>query len=156
MKISSQLSGIAGEYYVAAELSRRGYLAAITLRNSDGVDILASSIDGKKLISIQVKSTQGKRRWILNKKVEEDAVKNKYFAFVHLPNKINEQPEFYIVSSKTLANKIYAGHRRWLSEPGKNGRIRKDSNTRQFDPKYFLPDELVNGWEELIEIIESK
>jgi hypothetical protein len=39
MKLLKQLCGVAGEYYVAAKLSRRGYLAAITLRNSEGVDI---------------------------------------------------------------------------------------------------------------------
>ncbi|PIW68446.1 MAG: aspartate ammonia-lyase, partial [Candidatus Omnitrophica bacterium CG12_big_fil_rev_8_21_14_0_65_42_8] len=33
------LSGVAGEYLVAGELSRRGYIASITLRNSKGVDI---------------------------------------------------------------------------------------------------------------------
>ena len=68
MKLSKQLSGIAGEYYVAAELSRRGYLAAITLRNSDGVDILASNESGEKTFSVQVKTTQNKRKWILGKK----------------------------------------------------------------------------------------
>lgn len=72
MKLNKQLCGIAGEYYVAAELSRRGYLAAITLRNSDGVDILVSNIDGDKLFSIQVKSTQNKRKWILSQKVENE------------------------------------------------------------------------------------
>lgn len=154
MKINSQLCGITGEYYVAAELSRRGYLAAITLRNSDGVDIIVSSIDGDKLIAVQVKSTQGKKKWILNKKVENDSATNKYFIFVHLPNEVEEKPEFYVVRSQELANKIYSGHRRWLKEPGKNGRIRKDSDVRQFDPNYFQ-DELI-GWEELITIIESK
>lgn len=37
-KLSSVLSGVAGEYYVAAELSKRGYIASITLRNTKGVD----------------------------------------------------------------------------------------------------------------------
>ena len=38
-KLSSLLCGVAGEYFVAAELSRRGYIASITLRNTLGVDI---------------------------------------------------------------------------------------------------------------------
>jgi hypothetical protein len=33
-KPSPQLTGVAGEYFVAAELSRRGYIASITMRNS--------------------------------------------------------------------------------------------------------------------------
>ena len=39
-KLSAGLSGIAGEYYVAAELSRKGFMASIMLRNNDTVDIL--------------------------------------------------------------------------------------------------------------------
>ncbi|PYQ29752.1 MAG: hypothetical protein DMF57_16130 [Acidobacteria bacterium] len=34
-------AGIAGEYFVAAELSRRGYIASLTLWRARGVDILA-------------------------------------------------------------------------------------------------------------------
>lgn len=40
MKPNSQLTGVAGEYFVAAELSRRGFIASITMRNSPGIDIL--------------------------------------------------------------------------------------------------------------------
>lgn len=154
MKLNKQLSGIAGEYYVAAELSRRGYLAAITLRNSDGVDILISNIDGDKLFSIQVKSTQNKRKWILSQKVETEFSEKKYLVFVNIPSDINIKPEFIIVHSKVLANHIYNGHRDWLSKPGKNGKIRNDSSVRQFDPRYFQPLELLN-WDELIAKIDE-
>lgn len=154
MKLSKQLSGIAGEYYVAAELSRRGYLAAITLRNSDGVDILISNIDGDKLFSIQVKSTQNKRKWILSKKVEIEYSEKKYFVFVNIPADINLSPEYIIVHSKVLADNIYNGHKSWLAEPGRNGKKRNDSNVRQFDPRYFQPTELLS-WNELIDKIDS-
>ena len=36
-KVSSILVGVAGEYFAAAELSRRGYIASITLRNTKGI-----------------------------------------------------------------------------------------------------------------------
>ena len=36
---SSILAGISGEYFVAGELSRRGWIASLTLRNTRGVDI---------------------------------------------------------------------------------------------------------------------
>ena len=42
------LVGVAGEYFVAAELSLRGCLASVTLRNSRGIDIIASSADASK------------------------------------------------------------------------------------------------------------
>ena len=154
MKLSKQLSGIAGEYYVAAELSRRGYLAAITLRNSNGLDILVSNIDGNKIFSIQVKSTQNKRKWILSKKVETEFSAKKYFVFVNIPSNINLSPEYTIIHSKILADHIYKGHRDWLSKPGKNRKIRNDSNARQFDPRYFQPHELLS-WDDLIARIEE-
>ena len=46
MKPSSQLTGVAGEYFVAAELSRRDLIASITMRNSPGIDILATDMRG--------------------------------------------------------------------------------------------------------------
>mgnify|MGYP003393054714 CR=1 FL=1 len=46
------LTGVTGEYFVAAELSRRGYLASITLRNTKGVDILCSNADVSRSVGI--------------------------------------------------------------------------------------------------------
>ena len=40
LELSSGLAGVAGEYFVAAELSRHGFIAFVTLRNK-GIDILA-------------------------------------------------------------------------------------------------------------------
>ncbi len=153
-KLSKQLSGIAGEYYVAAELSRRGYLAAITLRNSDSVDILVSNQSGDKTFAIQVKTTQNKRKWILSKKAENDLTTNKFYVFVNIPKDLNLLPEYFIVNANYLAKNIYEGHRNWLKELGKNGRIRNDSNVRQFDPEYFSKDKL-ETWESLLSIFEQ-
>lgn len=154
MKLSKQLSGIAGEYYVAAELSRRGYLAAITLRNSEGIDILVSNPEGNKLISIQVKTTQNKKKWILSKKIENEKSKNKFFVFVSIPEDISLKPDYCIINSKTLSEKIYNGHRNWLNELGLNGKKRNDSDARQFDPKYFNEVDLLS-WDDLIELINE-
>jgi hypothetical protein len=43
-KLSKGITGIAGEYFVAAELSLRGYMASFTLRNNDSIDIHASKL----------------------------------------------------------------------------------------------------------------
>jgi len=159
MKIPKQLSGITGEYYVAAEFSRRGYLAAITLRNSDGVDILVSNIKGDKTFSIQVKTTQNKRKWIWNKKVEEETSRNKYFVFVNIPKDIDKHPEYFIVNSKALSECIKEGHQNWLKKPTKNGKRRNDSNARKFDADYFkmhLSDKLIEGFDKLIHLLNER
>ena len=61
MKPSSQLTGVAGEYFVAAELSRRGFIASITMRNSPGIDTLATDIRAKKAVTIQCKTSRDKK-----------------------------------------------------------------------------------------------
>ena len=69
-RISAGLCGIAGEYFVAAELTRRGYIASLTLRNTRGVDILASNLNATRSVGIQVKALQGiSKAWMLNRRV---------------------------------------------------------------------------------------
>src|SRR5438034_9658696 len=83
--LPSVLCGVAGEYFVAAELSRRGYIASISLRNTRGIDIMASSQDASHQVGIQVKSSQRKRRaWILNPKAENYYADNLFYVFVSL------------------------------------------------------------------------
>lgn len=131
-KLKKQLSGIAGEYYVAAELSRNGLLAAITLRNSDGVDILVSDENGNHQLSIQVKTTQGKKKWLLTSKVENEinSSENKYFVFVSLPMDKSTVPEYSIIKAKHLGLFIKKAHQNWLNDPDKN---RNDMNIRQYE-----------------------
>src|SRR5215469_8348701 len=69
--IPAVLIGVAGEYFVAAELSRRGYIASISLRNTRGIDIVATNQAAKRSITIQCKTNQsGARNWMLNEKSE--------------------------------------------------------------------------------------
>ncbi len=133
--LSSLLSGVTGEYFVAAELSKRGYIASITLRNTKGMDILCSNESATKTVGIQVKTNRGsKRDWILNQKAEDYFADNLFYAFVNLHD--NERsPEYFIVPSKTAALFVKEGHASWLSSLGKNGRIRKDGPMRHFMDK---------------------
>ena len=62
--LPSILVGVSGEYFVAAELSRLGYVASVTLRNTRGIDILATNASASRSVGIQVKSLhlgQGER-----------------------------------------------------------------------------------------------
>ena len=84
-KISKIQSGVAGEYFVAAELSRRGRIASITLRNTRGIDILASNEAGTRSVMIQVKTNQGSdRQWLMNKKAETDRGADLFYVLVNL------------------------------------------------------------------------
>ena len=134
-KISPGLAGTAGEYLVAGELSRRGYIASITLRNARGIDILVSDENARRSVGIQVKTSQGdKPVWILSQKVESmDAAENLFFVLVVL-NGLGA-PAYHIVPRKELGRTVSASHRRFLAEPGRRGQARADSSIRKFsDP----------------------
>ncbi len=133
MKLSKGMTGIAGEYYVAAELSRRGYVVSFTLRNTKGIDILVSSEDGSKSRAIQVKSSNNEAKaWVLNKKSELSFSDNLFYVFVNLKT-VDSRPDFYIVPSKVVAKFIKESHGSWLSSPSKTGKVRKDSAMRKFN-----------------------
>lgn len=57
MSAHSQLTGVAGVHYVAAQLSYQGFHAVPTTRNVKGPDILVSTEEGSKLVALQVKTT---------------------------------------------------------------------------------------------------
>jgi hypothetical protein len=132
--LSTTLSGISGEYFVAAELSRRGYVASLTLRNTRGIDILVSNADATKSVGIQVKTKQGRGAyWVLNKKVESDVAENLFFVFVTL-NAL-ESPHYYVVPRRDVARFVTDSHTKWLKTPGRGGRKHVDNPMRKFkDP----------------------
>lgn len=130
-RLSTTLSGIAGEYFVAAELSRRGFVASLTLRNTRGIDILASNSDATKSVGIQVKTNQGRgKEWMLNEKVETEVATNLCFVFVRLNDL--EQPEFYVVPRHDVATWVRDNHARWLSTPGRRGQPHQPTPMRKF------------------------
>lgn len=139
-KIKTGLSGVAGEYFVAAQLSRLGYVASINLKNTRGVDLLVMNEAAMDTIMVQVKTQQGsKREWMLTQKA--DTMKNEklFYVFVNL-NGIHGQPEYFIVPSKVVADYGLHDHTTWLSAPGKKG-PHKDNSIRIFrDPECMYKD----------------
>jgi hypothetical protein len=134
--IPTTLVGVAGEYFVAAELTRRGYVASITLRNTRGVDILATNEAASRHVSIQVKTnTTGRRGWMLNEKSETVTSESHFYVFVNLTD-CGTMPEYFIVPCKVVADFIYTDHRQWLAAKGRQGQQRKDTPMRRYqDPE---------------------
>src|SRR5882762_1985680 len=64
-RIGNTLIGTAGEYYVCAELCRLGYLALLTPKNNPLFDVVVTSPDGRRSVSVQVKtrSEHNKQGW---------------------------------------------------------------------------------------------
>ena len=132
MRKSNSTTAVAGEYFVAAELAKRGHIALITLRNTESVDILASNSQGARSVSIQVKTRSGKaHNWPLNVKAEKISSPNLFYVFVTLRGE-REKPEYFIVPSVAVARTITESHAAWLKKPGRKGQAHKDTPIRQF------------------------
>lgn len=130
-RLSTGLSGVAGEYFVAAELSRRGYIASLTLKNTRGVDILASNLDATRSVGIQVKTNQSSgKEWMLNQKIETEVATNLFFVFVRL-NELGS-PEYHVVAREEVSRTVRESHSRWISTPGMRGQARKETPMRKF------------------------
>jgi len=135
-RLHATQSGVAGEYFVAAELSRRGYVATLTLRSTRGIDILASDADSTRSVGIQVNTSQYKSpTWLASKKAEDsELAENLFFVFVSL-NGLSE-PSYHVVPRHVVVKHLRENHERWLSQPRRDGKPRKDTSMREFrDPE---------------------
>lgn len=145
-ELSHGLSGVAGEYYAAAELSRPGFIATVTIRNAERIDIMASRPDGKRTLQIQVKTINSSiPKWILTEKNEHHRGPDFFYIMVRL-GPIGTRPDFYIVPSEVVAEHVRTSHAAWLSRPKKDGSNRKDSSIRNFVDKECRFKE---AWEQL-------
>ena len=128
---------------MAAELSRRGNIASITLRNTKGVDILVANEAGTKTALVQVKTNKGANRsWILNSKAERISEDQLFYVFVALGGE-DGVPAYHVVPSKVVAQYTTRSHRNWLAGTKSGGSARKDSGMRKFND----PDgEYLDAW----------
>ena len=123
--------GNCGEYFVAAELERRGFSVAVPMSNTPNFDVLAISRLTNKQYAIQVKTTaSGNLKWLLGPKNESLEGDNIYYVFVHL-HELGE-PEYYIIPSGIVAKDVRDGHSNWLKQCDKKGNPHKDNPVRTF------------------------
>ena len=127
MKVDNQSIASAGQYFVCAELSRRGAIASLTMGNTQGIDVLAASKDGKKSAFIQVKTTR-QSKWILGVRDTQPSSDNMFYIFVRYRG--IELPEYYIVPAKVVAETLVRRHEAFLRTPGRRGQAHKDSTIR--------------------------
>jgi hypothetical protein len=146
MKKQTILTGVAGEYFVAAELSRRGYIASITLRNTRGMDILATNQEGSRSITIQCKTTQkSRKKWMLNEKCEEFFPAKHFYVFVALGS-VDERPSYHIVPSRIVADQTKREHSNWKRKRRRDGKKHGYSAVRIFSDEQ---DEFLEKWDKL-------
>jgi hypothetical protein len=119
-------------------LIRGGIIASLTIKNTKGIDILASNSNASKSAGIQVKTTIWKRQeypsWVLRDKADDYFSDNLFYIFVLLkPEK--ERPDFYIVLSIEVAKHTRTNHQIWLDKIGKKGLQHNNTSMRKFSDK---------------------
>jgi len=103
---------------VAAELSRRGFIACPTSRSAHGADILVSDAECKRAFSIQVKTkTTQARYWLLSSNYKRLVSNSHVYVFVNIKED-DMLPEFFVIPSRVVAKKAYVerfGKGSWYS-----------------------------------------
>jgi hypothetical protein len=88
----------AGQFGVAHELTRRGYLVTFTTGNAPAADLLCESPSGLAF-SIQVKSLSSKTYFIYQESLCEPN-DNLFFVFVLVPDTLSQKPEYFVLNNK--------------------------------------------------------
>ena len=96
---------LAGEFYVAAELQRRGIGAAVTYGNAKKADVVAFST-GSLAVTIEVKSTPG-GRWVVGGRLPQSSPAP--WVFVQVPASPLAPPSFYVLSQRQLFDVLSPG-----------------------------------------------
>lgn len=117
-KRTSALTAAAGEYYVAFQLSARGYSVGIPRANTPAVDLLVANETGTKTLAIQVKTSSWARRdrkrnpseshweWDVGKRAVTLRGDNLFYAFVDLRWAKGEPPVVFFVPSNVVADEM--------------------------------------------------
>ncbi len=112
---SKNTKGSASQYFVAAELSRRGVIAALTLGNCPNTDILCSDSAGKLFAHIQVKTFPLKKKMCaVGLKAEREFGKRFFWVLVGLSKEADESPIYYVIPSRLMAKHVKASFLEWL------------------------------------------
>jgi hypothetical protein len=128
-RADGQKSGLAGEFFVAAELLKRGLQTSLTLGNAKSIDLFASNDQGTRF-TIQVKALRSPNYFLIDLERVQDAC---YYVFVVL-NKPDVPPDYYIVPGCDLR-----------SDPAKFGKWFADYKTMPgINPKDLT--EYRNNW----------
>jgi hypothetical protein len=86
-----------GQFGVAHEMTRRGYLVAFTMGNAPTVDLLCIS-PKKQEFSVQVKSLRSKTFFLYQKSLRTPKP-NLYFVFVLIPETPSQPSEYFVLNN---------------------------------------------------------
>jgi hypothetical protein len=121
-------SAIAGEFFVAGELTKRGRIATLTSKNTAGVDILANQEDRFIRIDVKTRTSGYRGGWQVGHVRISDP--GDFIVLVDLGYE-DEPPEYWIVAARTAQNLLVRSGGRVLIRAG---------DVEQFDDAWGLLD----------------
>lgn len=151
------LIGNAGEYYVVAELLKRGIIAALAPRNAPSFDILATKENRTVRIRVKTKSQEYSNwQWVTKKdgsifrNISEDG---DFTVLVDLAMETKDL-KFFVVPTLRIDAWLKEDFDKWIRTPGKNGKAHNPTNKKRTlsQKKYALKlSKYFNQWEKLWE-----
>lgn len=151
------LTGNAGEYYVVAELLKRGIVAALVPRNTPAFDVLAMRNGRTAQIRVKTKTEDyDEWQWVVKKDGTVFRSLSDVGDFTVLVNLAieNRDLRFYVVPTKTVNVWLKEDFEKWLATPGKHGRAHDPTNTKRHLSEQKHAEDLagcLNAWHVLLE-----
>ena len=131
----NQQTAQAGEYFVAAELNRRGAYAVTFAGNMPKIDIIGSNVSRTREVNIQVK-TRRSGSWHTStdesRRRKRNPGENSFWVFVDLGDGALA-PSYYIVPEWWMRNDIFHAHRAYLKRHGGKRAINPQSKHHSID-----------------------
>lgn len=97
-----------GQFGVAAELIRRGYVVTFTLGNIPQTDLVVTTPTGKGF-TLEIKSQSTKNFWRFR---EPKVSKDSFYIFVFIPSETFEPLKYYIMTSQ----EVYAEYHKYKKD----------------------------------------
>ncbi len=99
---ANQKTGIAGEFFVAAELAKRNFQVAISLGNAKGVDLFVTTPNGKRTLEVEVKTLRKQPNCFT---LDSTKIKlQSAYIFVYLNDESQSPNYFILLGSDILAD----------------------------------------------------
>jgi hypothetical protein len=111
-RADGQVTGLAGELFVAAELLKRGLQTSVTFGNAKSIDLLAYNPKTQKNFTVQVKAVRKRNAFPIS---HASIRANHIYVFVIL-NKPEVAVQYFIVPGALLANAPQT-FTKWFTDP---------------------------------------
>lgn len=98
-RADGQLSGLAGEFFVAAELLKRGMQTSVTFGNAKAIDLLAVNPETDEQFTVQVKTLR-RRNWF---PIDCSKANSAHVYVFVILNKPSQQVDYFVVPGRELA-----------------------------------------------------